>query len=75
MPSRTIKEMQDALTKAMSEGKRCDRWIIGEQTLTEVMASGLLAEDAFDPEQRIFWGLPVEIGDPGEGHRVRLECE
>lgn len=70
MPSRTIREMQEA----MARGKRCDRWVIAEPTLTEVISSGLLTEDIFDPLHRMFWGLPVEIGDPAEGHWVRLEC-
>lgn len=75
MPSRTIREMQEAMQEAMARGKRCDRWVIAASTLTEMISSGLLTEDIFDPDRRMFWGLPVEIGNPGEGHRVRLECD
>lgn len=75
MPSQTVREMQDAMVAALAEGRPCQCWIISEQRLKEVAASGLLAADAFDPDRRTFWGIPIQIGDPGEGRRVKLVCE
>lgn len=59
---------------ALAEGEPCTRWIIAEEKLAEVVASGLLAADAFDSSHRTFWGIPIEIGDPGEGRRAKLIC-
>lgn len=74
MPARTVSEMQEAIREAMEHGRRCDRWVIAAHTFDEVISSGMLTQDIFDQERRMFWGVPVEIGDPGEGRRVRLVC-
>ena len=75
MPSQTVHEMQEAMVAALAEGRPCQCWIISQRRLAEVAASGLLAADAFDPDRKTFWGIPIQIGDPGEGRRIRLICE
>jgi hypothetical protein len=75
MPSRTVSEMQDAMMAALAENRPCRCWIISAQVLADVVASGLLTADIFDPDRHSFWGIPIEIGDPGEGRRVKLVCD